>query len=60
MIARIEVEEEFCTLSRWHVTDFGCDTLRILDADGAGSGVADLQGGWWFCAEKLCLFVYGM
>ena len=28
----------------FHVTDFGWRRLRILDAEGAGSGGADLQG----------------
>ena len=36
----------------WDVTDFGCRTSRILDAKGAGSGVTDLQGQWWFWAER--------
>ncbi len=30
-----------------HVTDFGRGKSRILDAEVAGSGVADLYRRWW-------------
>ena len=36
----------------WRVTDFGWRRSRILDAEVAGSGGADLQGWWWFWARR--------
>ncbi len=40
----------------WEAADFGCARSRILDAEVAGDGVADLQGQWWFWAWDAGVF----